>query len=157
MLVRFGTRVRVSHNTEVTVQRDQDTSDEDSENHLNPFAKSYYPKFSAAPTMRDMVATFVFLLTVVAARKHAKDFNVKQSGISQSGLRGVLFAAIAAKVRDDENISGGTVVDEDCKAFREDPANQGKLRRQQTELWWSTCRTVASTATVVALAFVALV
>jgi hypothetical protein len=72
--------------------------------------------------MRDIVATYVFRLTVVAARKHAKDFNIKQIGISQGVLRGVLFAAIAEMVRDDENTSRGTVLGGECKHF-------GRIRR----------------------------
>jgi hypothetical protein len=50
------------------------------------------------PTMRDMVGTYVYILTVAAMRKHAKTLAVKQAGMIAQ-LRGLLLAVVAAKVK----------------------------------------------------------
>jgi hypothetical protein len=69
----------------------------------NPFKDTYLPAVAMMPTMRDMVGTYVYTLTVAAVRKHAKTLAVKQAGMNRAQLRGLLFAAVAAKVKRTQN------------------------------------------------------
>jgi hypothetical protein len=85
------------HTDDSNGDSNDDVGDEMAE---NPYADNYVAAIAQNPTMRDMVATYVYSLTVASVRKIAKQFAVKQSGATRSQLRGMLFAAAAAKVAD---------------------------------------------------------
>jgi hypothetical protein len=89
----------------------------------NPFKDTYLPAVSMMPTMRDMVGTNVYTLTVAAVRKHAKTLAVKKAGMNRAQLRGLLFAAVAAKVKMGD-AGWSSVLGDNCSAFLTNPENQ---------------------------------
>jgi hypothetical protein len=63
----------------------------------NPYADNYVAVAAQNPTTRDMVATYVYSLTVARVQKIAKQLAMKQIVATCSQLRGMLFAAARQK------------------------------------------------------------
>jgi hypothetical protein len=94
-----------------------------SSEHENPYAESYLPAIATYPTMRDMVASYVYSRSVSVVRKHAKSVGAKQNKMNRAQLRGHLFSAAAAKVKAGQ-AQWDTVLGDDFEKFVTDPVNQ---------------------------------
>jgi hypothetical protein len=84
----------------------------------NPYSLNYVPDVATSTTMRDMVATFVYSLTVASVRKIAKQSAVNQSGATRAQLRGMLYSAAASAVPTVGTTPGvdwHNVLGDDCK------------------------------------------